>query len=112
MAEKNIEKIVQLGEKGKVKKLLPYATSKDADERAAAATALGKSNEDDAFNALVTLLRDNDPSVQLAAVHAVGELGRPMGKEYIRYIMSNTENAQLKEAGAQALAKLTEQHRS
>lgn len=112
MAEKNLEKIAQLGEKGKVKKLLPYAASKDADERAAAAVALGKNNVDEAFNTLVTLLRDNDPSVQTAAVHALGELGRPMGKEYIRYIMSNTENEQLKEAGVQAMATLADQHRS
>lgn len=110
MADKNLSKIQQLGEKGKIKKLLSYAGSKDADERAAAATALGKNQNDDSYNALVSMLRDPDPSVQIASVRALGELGRPTGQEHIRHVLANTQDPALIAACTESMGRLHETH--
>lgn len=105
MSEKNIQKIQQLGDKGKVKKLLSYAGSKDEVERAAAAQALGASKEDDAFNALVSLLRDPSEQVQIAAVRSLGQSGRSVAVEHVRHLM-NGGNPALAAACSEAIAML------
>lgn len=110
MSEKRMEKIQKLGEKKKAGKLAGYATSKDVDERRAAATALGNINEDDAYNTLVGMLRDPDTCVQGAAMTALATMGRPSAAEHIRHTMAGKNDAELSKVGTAALAKLHNAH--
>ncbi len=104
--EKKIAKIQTLGEKGKVKKLVRLSTSKDPEIRAAAACALGPIHEDEAFNAIVDLVRDPELSVRRAAVIALGENGRKAGGEHVRNIMPLPGNASIEAECREAIAKI------
>ena len=100
------DKIMQLAEKGKMKKVLSYANSKDAQERGAAARALGKFPGDDAFNKLVFLLEDPDMSVRIAATEGLGAIGMEKGKEFLRHAISKSDNAQFTEAAKHAMGQI------
>jgi len=102
----NLEKIHNLGEKKKASKILPYATSKKADERAAAATALGNTSNDDSCNALIRLLRDSDISVCINAAVALKKMGRAMAIEHLRQAAKNSNNETFKAACHDAVASL------
>ena len=95
MARNNTEKIKKLGEKGKVRAILKYVNSKDSDERAAAAAALGHSTDDDAYNALTTLLRDPEIPVRINAAYALKAMGRSSAVSYLRSAAQNTSDAAL-----------------
>lgn len=106
MSEARLEKITQLGAKKKTKKLLGYVGSKDAQERAAAAVAMGQIDEDDTFNALVSMLRDPDTNVRIAAINGLKAMNRKPAAEHIRHTMAASDDAALKKAGTEALASL------
>ena len=86
----NLATIAKLGQKGKADKILKYVNSKSSDERGAAATALGNTSGDDAYNALVTLLRDPVISVRICAAGALKSMGRVMAIEHLRNAAKNT----------------------
>ncbi len=100
------EKIMQLAEKGKVKKVLSYANSKDAQERAAAAVALGKFPGDDAFNRLIFLLNDAESAVRVSAAKGLGALGMEKGKEFLRHAISKSDDEAFKEAARHAMGAI------
>ena len=103
-----IEKIAALGEKGKQAKLLGFCTNKDAEVRAAAATAIGKTKGDDGYNALINLLRDPDDSVRVASAKALGAMGSKNAMEHLRYMMNHEGSSdELKAACKASMAALT-----
>ena len=96
--EKTIEKIQKLEQKGKVKKILPYAESKKTGIREAAALALGCAYDDDAFNKLKTMLRDPEPSVCICAAGGLKKLGNESAIDHLRYASKNTTDENIKAA--------------
>lgn len=96
------EKIAALGEKGKQSKLLGFCTNKDAEVRAAAATALGKTKGDDGYNALINLLRDPEDSVRIASAEALGVMGSKNAMEHLRYMMNHDGSSDAMKAACKA----------
>lgn len=103
----NLEKTQRFGDKKKASKILPYATSKKADERAAAATALGNTSNDDSCNALIRLLRDPEMAVCINAAGALKKMGRSSAIEHLRQAARNSTNETFKAACSDAAASLT-----
>lgn len=110
MADSKTDKIMQLGQKGKVKKLLSYASSKDATERKAAAVALGSSDTDDAYNSLIFLLRDPDTSVRIGALEGLKIMGRKSAEEHVRHVLTSSTDAALSKAASETLAVVTDRN--
>ena len=106
ISEKLLAKIQTLGDKGKYKKLCKLSTRKNPDIRAAATAALGTQREDEAFNALVDLVRDPVLEVRKAAVIALGEFGRKAGGEHIRNIMPLPANQSIEKECREAISKI------
>ena len=106
MAADKMEKIIKLGQQGNVKKLSKYVQSASAEERAAAATALGHSKGDEAYNALISLLRDPDITVRSSAVQALVQAGRKEAVEHIRHTANSATDAGFKEVCQKAMAAL------
>lgn len=102
----NLEKIQKLGQKGKTKRILPYATSKKADERAAAATALGGASDDDSCNALVRMLRDAEMSVRISAAGALKSMRRESVVEHLRQAAKTSTDEAFKAACNDAVASI------
>ena len=109
--ENNLEKIEKLGQKGNSKKILPYASSKKADERAAAAAALGNTSTDEAFNALINMLHDSDTTVRINATGALKKMGRAAAVEHLRHTANNATDEALKAACTDAAASLSQNSR-
>lgn len=106
MSDAKLEKIAKLGEKGKASKLISYAGSKDAQERAAAATALGQCDSDEAYNTLITMLRDPDDTVCISAIKGLKTMGRKTAAEHIRHVYQTRNNPEIVKAGTEALGTL------
>ena len=102
----NLDKISKLGQKGKSSKLLPYTKSKNAEERAAAASALSGAKDDDSYNALIVLLRDAEPSVCINAANSLKIIGRISAVEHLRNVASKASNAEIVEACNNAAGSL------
>jgi HEAT repeat protein len=103
----NLEKILKFAQSGKGVKALPFASSKKADERAAAATALGFTTDDDSYNTLVNLLRDPDSTVCINAAGALDKLGRKPAAEHLRHTANHTSDEAVKAACNAAAASLS-----
>lgn len=103
-------KIESYAEHHNLKKLLPLIGDKDAAVRAEVAAALGKFQEDDAYNQLIGLLRDPDVKVQIAAVKALQEQCYPQAADHIGHLMNTTANEELKKACTQARAAVVAKH--
>lgn len=106
MSDAKLEKIAKLGEKGKANKLISYAGSRDAQERAAAATALGHCNTDEAYNTLITMLRDPDDTVCVSAINGLKAMGRKTAAEHVRHVYQSRSNPEIVKAGTEALGVL------
>ncbi|MBR6747429.1 MAG: HEAT repeat domain-containing protein [Clostridia bacterium] len=104
--ERHIAKIQALGEKRKVPALAKYCKNKDAELRAAACRALAPIQQDEAYNELVLLTRDPELSVRMAAVTALGDMGRKSGADHVRHVMSVDSNPELIKACQTAVAKI------
>jgi len=104
--EKAVEKILKLGQKGKTKKLISYASSKKQDERAAAAEALGYTTGDDPYNALIILLRDPVAAVGIKAAGSLKKMGKQTAVEHLRHVSLHTSDESLKAACNEAAASL------
>ena len=103
---KNLEKIQRLGQKRNAKKILPFVNSKKADERAAAAKALGYASDDDSCNALITLLRDPEMSVRINAAGALKIMRRGLAVEHLRQAGRNSTDEAFKAACSDAVASI------
>ena len=103
----NIEKIKELGNKGKTKKILPYTSSKNPEERAAAAEALGNTSTDETLHTLINMLHDSDVSVGINAATALGKVGFPAAIEHLRHAANNSADDKFKSACTASAASLS-----
>ena len=104
--QKRIDKIKRYGEKGKVKKILPYVANEDSAIRTAVAATLGSIPGDDAFNALISMIRDNDIAVRIEVVRALRHTERTSAMEFIRRASEGANNAELTKACSEAITFL------
>jgi HEAT repeat protein len=102
-----LEKIEKLGQKGKTGKILRYASSKKAEERAAAAAALGNAANDEAFNALLNLLHDSDAAVCISAAEGLKKMGRAAAVEHLRHAAAASDDEAVKAAFQDAAASIS-----
>ena len=105
--EKKIARLVKRGRWTKLQKMLKKG---DSDTRAAITAALGTAKEDDAFNILVLLIKDNDEKVQLQAVKSMGDLGVDRAKVHLQDLGSKLpeEKTELIDAIKKSIAKINE----
>ncbi len=103
--EKKIARLIKRESWTKIQKMLEKGQS---DTRVRITAALGTSRNDDAFNILVMLLRDNDEKVQLEAIKSMGELGVDRAKVHLQDMGSKLpdEKAELIDAIKESIAKI------
>ena len=108
--EKKIARLVKRERWTKIQKMLEKG---ERATRVRITAALGTSRNDDAFNILVTLLKDNDEKVQLEAIKSMGELGVDRAKVHLQDMGSKLpeEKTEFIEAIKESLAKINERAR-
>ncbi len=99
----NAEALVK---RGKWEKLTAVVNKQDMSKVDAIAEACAASNEDGAYNTLITMLNCDDVRCKLAAVKALGKQGRPAAITQLMYQVKTAENEELKKAIAEAMDKL------
>ncbi len=105
------DKIASMAAKGKqTPKLCEYCFDRDPEIRAAAAEAVGKTQGDAGYNALINLLRDEEPKVAIAAAKALGEMGSKNAIEHLRYMINHSDNAEMQEVCRNSMAILNRKH--
>ena len=102
----NLSKVEKLIEKKKDAELAKLADSKDSAVRLAAIAGLGKVNGEASFNALVTLLRSQDPGIRVAVANAMAESGDPKLRAHIEHLLKNETDAKVIAALHAALGKI------
>ena len=104
-SNKKIARLIKRERWTKIQKMLEKGQS---DTRARITAALGTSRNDDAFNILVMLLKDNDEKVQLEAIKSMGELGVDRAKVHLQDMGSKLpkEKTELADALKEAIAKI------
>jgi HEAT repeat protein len=107
-SNKSIEKIHALEQKGKVNKILPYTKNKNAEIRAAAAFALGctDQNDSDIRNQLIVMLRDPEASVCIGAIGGLKKMGCSSVIDHLRHVAKNTNDESIKAACNEAVSSL------
>ena len=78
-----MDKIAKLADKNDALKLLGMLNDKDEKVVLAAIDALGRCNGDDAFNALVPLVHNDNADVRTHAVLALGKMGLPKARTFL-----------------------------
>ena len=103
------DKIASMAAKGKQSpKLCEYCFDHDPEIRAAAAEAIGKTQGDAGYNALINLLRDPDDIVRVASAKALGVMGSKNAMEHLRYMMNHEGSSEaMKEACKASMAALS-----
>lgn len=106
MSQEKVNKLVKQAQKNKIGRINNYATNKDEAKRIAAAYALGFADSDDAFNALISLVRDPSVEVRITAVNSLARMGKPLAKEHVRHAYQDMQDERLTQACTSALATL------
>lgn len=104
-AEKDIEKIQKLVEKGKSEKIEKYLKDKDKDVVKAAITGLGQIQDETAVNLLSKLIEDQDPDIRKTAVVAFSQSGSEYSKTFIQHLAAVEKDDSVKEVIMQTLQK-------
>lgn len=86
-----VEKLVSKGKWDKLEKKFLYSNS---DNRLALAKALSQSSADEGYNLLVTLIKDEDHDVQLAAVKSLGATGSDRAASQLQWVLAKTPQTQ------------------
>ena len=106
-----IDKIEKIAEKGNASKLVRYTNSRDAAERLAAVTGMGKCKiTEEAYNALIDTLRDPEVSVRVGAVQALQAQNQKNALEHIRHAFNDQSDPKLIAACKEAAAALADIH--
>ncbi|MFA5451844.1 MAG: HEAT repeat domain-containing protein, partial [Dehalococcoidales bacterium] len=71
--------------------------------------ACGEIGEEDAVNALIPLLEDDDRDVQLAAIEALGKIGGKESKEALNSLLESPDEL-LRDAAQQSVYELELYH--
>ena len=82
------------------------ASDKKMDVRLAAIAGLGQVDVDEAYNALVPMLRENEPEVRIAAGKALATLGRPSARVHIEHQIHAEKDAKVAEELKKSLSVL------
>ena len=81
---------------------------KDEQVRLAAIGALGKVSKDDGFNALITLIADDDPKTRAASAKALGELGNEHAVAHLVYRLEHETDPEVVKSMKGAITALHE----
>lgn len=100
------EKLMKYASKKKTSKIFPFCKSQDAEERAAAAAALGMIDTDESFNQLIFMLHDKEASVKVAVAKALGAQCRSSASEFIRHEMEKCDDPAFHAAAQITLNKI------
>ena len=100
------EKIAKLAEKGEEEKLVSFVNDKHEDVHLAAIDALGRCSGDDAFNALVPLVHNDNADVRTHAVLALGKMGLPKARTFLLHQLEAEKSPEVREAMDTALKEL------
>ncbi len=100
------EKIRKWGEKGKKDKLVEMLNKGEPKYRAEAATALGKVQNSEVINVLISTIRDSDPVVRANAIESLGNLKAKNAEEHIRRAIESETVPEIKEKAQTALEKV------
>ncbi|HHV59374.1 MAG TPA: HEAT repeat domain-containing protein [Clostridiaceae bacterium] len=104
----SVSKVEKWAKKKKTAKLVKFAESDDKDIRVAIAKGLGTIETEDSANGLVNMLRDPDPDVRIAAAESLGTVGNSRSIEFVRYIVNNDTDENVRKAAGEALNRLKE----
>ena len=100
-------KLVKRQRWGKIGKMLEKG---DPETRIALASELGNTTDDNAFNYLISLLKDTDEKVQLQAVKSLGVHGEDRAKTFLQNMMSSLpkEKKELADAIRESIAQINQ----
>ena len=101
-----MDKIAKLADKNDAVKLLGMLNDKDEKVVLAAIDALGRCNGDDAFNALVPLVHNDNADVRTHAVLALGKMGLPKARTFLLHQLEAEKSPEVREAMDTALKEL------
>ena len=101
-----VGKIEKLAQKGHYDKIVEHLNDKNAAVRLAAIDALGRCNGDDAFNALVPLVHNDNADVRTHAVLALGKMGLPKARTFLLHQLEAEKSPEVREAMDTALKEL------
>ena len=87
----SVEKIAKWGEKGKAAKLVKAAASKNPEFRLAAIKAMGKTEDEQVFNLLITSLRDRSSEIKIAAMETLQQLDNKNAVEHVKSLVNDTD---------------------
>lgn len=85
--ENEIEKMINGGKWDKIEKKFLYSTDEN---RLALAKALTVTSADEGYNALVTLIKDTNPQVQLEAIKSLGATGSERAAAQLQWVLAKT----------------------
>ncbi len=101
-----LEKVEKDIEKGKESALLKLALDKDHEVRLAAIAGLGKVGKDDSFNALISMLSDEDPAIRAASAEALGVMNNEHADAHLRHHLEHETDETVKRAIKNAIMGL------
>lgn len=83
-----IEKMVKSGKWDKIEKKYLHSTDEN---RLALAKALYDSPADEAYNALVSLIKDSNPDIQLEAIKSLGNTGSERAAAQLQWVLEKVD---------------------
>ena len=106
----SLEKYEKIVQKKNWKKLAHELQHAGAEDLVLLAQACGTVDEDDTYNTLVDMLRCPDERVQLAAIEALGKVGRAAAATQLSWTAENGKSEAVKAAAQKALSVISERH--
>lgn len=103
----NLKHIEKLAEKQDGEKLVKLAEDRHLETRLAALDALGKCRDnEDAYNALITAVHDEEPQVRAHAASALAEMGDVKARAHLNHQRTKETDPAVKAAIEEALKHL------
>jgi len=87
-------------------KVIPSLSNKSPETRIAAIDALVQIADEHAMNALIGIIGHPDLSTRLAAIAALGAMGKQTGKSHLQHMLAMEKDEQVKAAIRQAIASI------
>ncbi len=104
-----IEKCIQKGNEAELLRL--FSASKDKEEWLEAIEGMGKIGTDDSFNALISILNEEDYDIHLAFIRALGQLRNLHADTHLRYLLDRETDEKTIEAIRESLQILRKEGR-
>ncbi len=106
MFDVTVEHVEKLAAKKNVEKLTKLVSNKNPAVRLAAIDGLGVCGTDDAYNALISLIRVEDADARAHAVRALGKAGKPSARAHLEHQMKTEKDPGVNKAISEALSVL------